>query len=121
MQKNGEVLKSVITFILWVMVVTAIAFAVYVYVLPEPVQLADKEYTAIDTSYYNVDDNELDGEWLQVENYTVDTEDLNKYEDLKDLYKGRDNPFGSMEGIREEIITPIDPLPPEEPEEVIID
>ena len=114
MQKSGEILKTIVTTILWLLIVGAIAFATYVYALPDPVQIVAKDYTAIDTSYYNVDENELDGEWIEIENYTVDKNDLDRYEDLKELYKGRDNPFGTLDGLREEIIYPQEPRPPEE-------
>ena len=120
MDKGQEIVKGILTVILWVLVIVAIAFAVYVYVSPEPVQIADKNYNRIDTAYYNVDENELGGEWLEVQNYTVEKEDLNRYEDLKELYKGRDNPFSSMTGNREEIIIEQQPVIPELGEEEII-
>lgn len=121
MDKGQEIVKGILTVILWLLVVVAIAFAVYVYVSPEPVQITDKNYNSIDTAYYNVDENELGGEWLEMQNYTVEKEDLERYEDLKELYKGRDNPFSSMTDSREEIIVEEQYVIPETEDETIIE
>lgn len=121
MDKGQEIVKGILTVILWILVIVAIAFAVYVYVSPEPVQITDKNYNRIDTAYYNVDENELGGEWLEMQNYTVEKEDLDRYEDLKELYKGRDNPFSSMNENREQIIVEQKPVIPDPEDETIIE
>lgn len=114
MPKSGEILKGIITIIVWILAVGAIAFAAYVYISPEPVEIVQKQYNGIDTSYYDVDENELNGQWLAIQEYSVDKEDLNRYEALKEFYKGRDNPFGSMEDNREEIMDEQEYFPPVE-------
>lgn len=119
MQRNGEVLKGVITVIVWLLAVAAISFAAYVYISPKPVQIVQKQYMPIDTSYYNVDENELNGQWLSTQDFTIDKNDLDMYEALKEYYKGRDNPFGNMNDYREQIIIEQQPIIQEEEETII--
>ena len=114
MHKSGEVLKQIITLVIWLIVICAISFAIYAYVSPQLVQITNKSYSPIDNAYYDVNENELNGEWLEVQQYTVDKGALNRYEDLKEYYKGRDNPFGNLGGNREEIVEEIAPVIPDE-------
>lgn len=104
MQRKGEILKVIVTIIVFVIVVVAVSLAAYVYISPQPIQIQQQEYSAIDKTYYNVDENELNGQWLETHQYTVDKDALAKYEKLKEFYKGRDNPFANSNAQREVLV-----------------
>ncbi|MDD4067057.1 MAG: hypothetical protein PHH22_03690 [Clostridia bacterium] len=108
MDKLGNVLSNLITIIVWFVIISAISFAMYVYLSPEVVTFNEKSYEKIAQEAYEVKDEAIDDSLLSAKLLTIDKNDLKRYEDLKDYYKGRNDPFTNLNGYREDVLTDID-------------
>jgi len=104
LDKFGNILSNLITIIVWFVIISTISFAMYVYLSPEVVTFNEKSYEKIAQEAYEVKDEALNDSLLSAKLLTIDKNDLKRYEDLKDYYKGRNDPFTSLNGYREDVL-----------------
>ena len=93
--------RNIIVTIVSAIIIIGLTAAAYTILLkPERIEVVTKNYvqmTAEERAGYQVDDNELDGNWILTEDLQFSDYQLKKYEDLRDYYQGRDNPFSALD------------------------
>ena len=93
--------KNIFITIVSTILIIGLTVAAYEILLkPKRIEVVTKNYaqmTEEEKQEYQVDDNELDGNWILTEDLQFSDYQLRKYEDLRDYYQGRDNPFSSLD------------------------
>lgn len=88
-----------------IILILVATFAYYMFIKPQELVINEIEYTNINKSDYNVNEDELNSGLFLTNNFDVDNTNVQMHKDLKDLYSGRNNPFQEFSDNREDIDT----------------
>ncbi len=88
-----------------IILILVVAFVYYMFIKPKELVINTVEYTKINRSDYDVNEDELNDGLFLTNNFDVSNQKIQMHKDLKDLYSGRENPFQKFPDNREDIET----------------
>ncbi len=104
-EKRNVIINNIISIFVSLVLVIILLFVYNMFMAPKQLEITEIDYTPIDRTEYSINDDQLDGTLFDTLNFQFTDKDLDRYEDLKEYYKGRDNPFNVSEN-RNEVTMP---------------